>query len=54
MLCMYSQARIQKCFHKHYLQNDYNGICDWETSIIDHAETVKSFRQKELCWYHIS
>ena len=27
-------------------------ICDWEITIIDHAETVKSLRQKELYWYH--
>ena len=33
-------------------QNDHNGICDWEITIIDHAETVKSLRQKELYWYH--
>ena len=35
------QARNQKAFHEHYLQNDHNGICDWEITIIDHAETVK-------------
>ena len=46
------QARNQKRFHEHYLQNDHNGICDWEITIIDHAETVKSLRQKELYWYH--
>ena len=38
-------------FHKHYLQNDYNGICDLEVTIIDHAETDKSLTQKELYWY---
>ena len=38
----------QKPFHEHYLQNDHNGICDWEITIIDHTETVKSLRQKEL------
>ena len=37
--------------HK-YLQNEHNKICDWEITIIDHAETVKSLRQKELYWYH--
>ena len=47
-----NQARDQKHFHKHYLQNDHNEICDWEITIIDHAETIKSLRQKELCWYN--
>ena len=47
-----NQARNQKHFHEHYLQNEHNGICDWEITIIDHAETVKSLRQKELYWYH--
>ena len=46
-----NQAHNQKRFHEHYLQNDHNGICDWKITIIDHAETVKSFRQKELYWY---
>ena len=41
-----SQARNQKRFHEHYLQNDHNRICDWAITIIDHAEKVKSFRQK--------
>ena len=49
---LFDQARNQKRFHEHYLQNDHNGICDWEITIIDHAETVKCLRQKELCWYH--
>ena len=35
------QAPNQKGFHEHYLQNDHNGICDWEITIIDHAKTVK-------------
>ena len=43
----------QKRFHEH-LQNEHNRICDWEITIIDHAETVKSLRQKELYWYHKS
>ena len=47
-----NQARNQKRFHEHYLQNDRNGFCDWEITIIDHAETVKSFRPKELYCYH--
>ena len=47
-----NQARNQKRFHQHYLHNDHNAICDWEITIIDHAETVKPFRQKELYWYH--
>ena len=47
-----NQARNQKLFHEQYLQNDHNGICDWEITIIDHAETVKSLRQKDLDWYH--
>ena len=33
-------------------QNEHNGICNWDITIIDHAETVKSLRQKELYWYH--
>ena len=33
-------------------QNEHNGICDWDITIIDHAETVKSLRQKELYWFH--
>ena len=47
-----NQARKQKRFHEHYLQNQINRICDWEITIIDHAETVKALRQKELYWYH--
>ena len=47
-----NQARNLKRFYEHYLQNYHNGICDWEIPIIDHAETEKSLRQKELYWYH--
>ena len=47
-----NQVRNQKHFHEHYLQNEHNEICDWEITIIDHAKTVKSLRQKELYWYH--
>ena len=36
---MSSEARNQKRFHKHYLQNDHNGICEWEITIIDQAES---------------
>ena len=36
-----NQARNQKCHYKHYLENDHNGICDWEITIIDHAEKEK-------------
>ena len=43
-----NQARNQKRFHEHYLQSDHNRICDWEITLIDHAEMVKSLRQKEL------
>lgn len=40
-------------FHKHYLQSDYNRICNWEIRIIyNAAETEKSWRQKELYWHH--
>ena len=46
------QACKQKRFQEHYLQNDHNRICDWEITIVDHAETVKSLRQKEFYWYH--
>ena len=45
-----NQARKQKRFHEHYLQNQINRICDWEITIIDYAETVKALRQKELYW----
>ena len=35
------------------MQNDHNGICDWEITIIDHVEIIdKALRQKELYWYH--
>ena len=47
-----NQARNRKLFYQHYLQNDHNEICDWEITIIDNAETVKSVRKKELYWYH--
>ena len=46
-----NQTRNQKHFHEHYLQNDHNGICDWEITIIDHAELVASLRQRGLYWY---
>ena len=47
-----NQARNQKRFHEYYLQNDHNGIRGWKITMIDHAETVKSLRQKNLYWYH--
>lgn len=28
-----NQVRNQKSFHKHYLQSDYNWICEWEIII---------------------
>ena len=34
-----NQEPNQERFHEHYLQVDPNGICDWETTIIDKAET---------------
>ena len=34
------------------MQNGHIWVFDWEIKIIDHAETVKSLRQKELYWYH--
>ena len=43
-----NQARNQKIFHEHYLQNNHNGICDWEITLIDNAETAKSLRQKRI------
>ena len=45
-----NQARNQKHFQEHYLQNHHSGICDWKITITDHTETVKSLRQKELYW----
>ena len=47
-----NQARNEKRFQEHYLQNDHNEIFEWEMTITDHAEMVKSLRQKELYWYH--
>ena len=47
-----NQVHNQKSFHEHYLQSDYNGICDCGITIIDNAETEKSLMQKELYWYH--
>ena len=47
-----NQASNQKRFHEYYLQGDHHKICDWEITIINHAEMVKSLRQKELYWYH--
>ena len=46
-----NQARNQKCFHEHYTQNDHNRICDWETTLIDHADTAKG---KKSCTGTIS
>ena len=43
-----NQTRNQKRYHEHYLENDYNEICDWEITIIDHAEKENFLRQKEL------
>ena len=40
-----NQAQNQKRFRKHYLQSDYNGICDWEITIKHHVETEKSLNQ---------
>ena len=47
-----NQTCEQKRFHELYLQNDHSEICELEITIIDHVETLKSLRQKELCWYH--
>ena len=47
-----NQARNQKRFHEYYLYNNHNGICDCKITKIDHDETVKHLRQKELYWYH--
>ena len=47
-----NQNRNQKRFQEHYLQNEPNGICEWEITIIDHAEKVKTLRQKKRYWYH--
>ena len=38
------QARNQKRYHEYYRENDHNGICGWEITIIDQAK-------KELYWY---
>ena len=48
---LWNQPRNQKRFREHFLQNNHNGICDWEITVIDYAETVKPLRQKELYWY---
>ena len=47
-----TKARNLKLFHKHYLQNDHNGIYDRKIKIVDLAETLESLSQKELYWYH--
>ena len=47
-----NQSPKHKRFHELFPQRDHNGICDWEITITDHAETEKSFRQKELYWYY--
>ena len=47
-----NQAHNQKRFQEHYLQTDHSEICDWEITIMDHAETIKPLRQKEFYWYH--
>ena len=39
-----NQSGNQKRFQEHYLENYRNGICEWEITIKDHAETVKSLR----------
>ena len=36
------------------MSSAYIYICIYIMYSIDHAETVKSFRQKELCWYNKS
>ena len=36
-----NQACNQKCHYKHYLENNHNGICEWEITIIDHAVKEK-------------
>ena len=47
-----NQTCNQQRFYKHYLQSDHNGFCDWEITIIDHAETEKSLRQKNYTDIH--
>ena len=39
-----NQARNQKRFYERYLQSGHNGICDWEITVIHHAETEKAKR----------
>ena len=33
-----------------YLQNEHNGVSDWEITIKDHTQTKKSLKQKEFYW----
>ena len=47
-----NQARNQKRYQQHYLENDHDLICGWEITIIDQAEKEKSLTHKELYWYH--
>ena len=36
----------QKSLHQHNFQSDHGGIWDWEKTLIEHAKTKKSFKQK--------
>ena len=49
-----SQDKIvpQASFHKHFCQDDHNGISDWSITLIDQADDLPGVRSKESFWQH--
>ena len=42
----------QASFHKHFCQEDHNGVSDWSVRLIDQADDERSLRVKESFWQH--
>ena len=42
----------QASFHKHFCQENHNGISDWSIKLIDQADDERSLRIKESFWQH--
>ena len=42
----------QASFHRHFCEEDHNGISDWSIKLIDQADNERSLRVKESFWQH--
>ena len=42
----------QQRFHEHYGQHSYNGIDDWQFTLIGQCETHERLKERETFWQH--